>query len=106
MTMETTPTTAVDGRGSLVKGAAIGLATILGGHAVMWSILPGLQSMAAALAFLIAPWIALIALVVHFLRRREGRTAGGLGVAAAIVVGVVLLAFGFIVVIFSQGPLH
>ncbi len=72
MTMETTPTTAADGRGALIKGAAIGLATILGGHAVMWSILPGLQSMAAALAFLIAPWIALIALVVHFLRKREG----------------------------------
>lgn len=106
MTVETRPTITAPSRGSVLQGTALGLATVLGGHAVMWAVLPSLQPAPAAAAFFIAPWLTLIALVVHFLRRRQPRTAGRLGIAAAIVLGIVLLAAGAIVVIFSRGALH
>lgn len=93
-------------RGSLAKGIWLGLLTLIGGHAVMWSVLPGLNRLPFQLAFLVAPWIALTMLAVHWLQRRESRTVWGLGIAAAILVGTVLILFGLAVLIFSQGRLH
>ncbi len=93
-------------RGSLAKSGGIGLIALLGGHAAMWSVLPSLHPLPAFLAFLTAPWIALLTLAAHFLRRRESRTAWGLGIAAAILVGIALLLLGLVVLIFSPGGRH
>lgn len=106
MTTDQIQLTPFTSRGSLAKGIWLGLLTLIGGHAVMWSVLPSLNRLPFQLAFLIAPWIALAAMAGHWLRRRESRTVWGLGIAAAILVGTVLILFGLAVLIFSQGRLH
>ena len=93
-------------RGSLAKGTGLGLLALLGGHLVMWGVLPSLQPYAAFMAFLAAPWILLAAIAVHFLRRREPRTAAGLLIAAGILVGTVVLLIGIVALMFARSPGH
>ncbi|WP_257389386.1 hypothetical protein [Tahibacter caeni] len=93
-------------RGSLGQGIGIGLLALTGSHLVLWGVLPSLHPFWAAMTFFVAPWIVLAAVAVQFLRRREPRTAWGLLIAAAIVVGTVALLFGLVVLIFSQGSGH
>lgn len=105
MTVDRIRMAQVSSRGSLTKGTGLGLLTLIGGHAVMWSVLPSLHPLPFLLGFLIAPWIVLAVMVTHWLRRREMRTVWGLGIAAAILVGTVLILFGLVVLILSQGRL-
>ncbi|HWU51238.1 MAG TPA: hypothetical protein VN153_00355 [Tahibacter sp.] len=93
-------------RGSLGKGIGFGLLALLGGHFVMWAVLPSLHPFAAFVTFLVAPWIALAAIAVHFLRRSEPRTIWGLVIAAGILVGLVALLIGIVALMFAQGPGH
>jgi hypothetical protein len=93
-------------RGSLGKGIGFGLLALLGGHFVMWAVLPSLHPFAAFVTFLVAPWIALAAIAAHFLRRSEPRTIWGLVIAAGILVGLVALLIGIVALMFAQGPGH
>lgn len=93
-------------RGSLGKGTGLGLLALLGGHLVMWGVLPSLHPYPAFMTFLVAPWILLAAIAAHFLRRREPRTAWGLLVAAGILVGVVVLLIGTVALMLAQKPGH
>lgn len=93
-------------RGSLGKGTGLGLLALLGGHLVMWGVLPSLHPYPAFMTFLVAPWILLAAIAAHFLRRREPRTSWGLLVAAGILVGVVVLLIGTVALMLAQKPGH
>ena len=93
-------------RGSLGKGTGFGLLALLGGHLVMWGVLPSLHPFASFVTFLVAPWIALAAIAAHFLRRGEPRTVWGLVIAAGILVGIVVLLIGIVALMFAQGPGH
>ena len=107
MTVDPTPPWSnSSARGSRRKGIAFGLLTLLGGYALMWPVLPSVQPTPVFVTFLFAPWAVLIALFAHFLQRNQTRTALGLGIAAVIVIGIVLLLFGLLLWMFARGGHH
>jgi hypothetical protein len=92
---------APDPRGSLGLGIALAWACLIGGYfvvsivsGVIFGILRAADSDAAVwLAVLLAllPWVAMIALVVWFAKNDKPRTALGVSVGIASILGVVLL---------------
>jgi len=95
-----TPQTAAP-NGSLGAGIALAWACLIAGYfvvgalsSIVFSMLNGANSgfgaMLAILLFLL-PWAAMIWLIVHFRKTSQPRTALGIGVGIASIIGVVLL---------------
>ncbi|HET7065728.1 MAG TPA: hypothetical protein VFI49_15765 [Rudaea sp.] len=88
-------------KGSLGAGIALAWACLIAGYfivsvlsGIVFSVLNGANSgFGAMLAILLAllPWIAMIWLIVHFNKTNQPRTALGIGVGIASIIGVVLL---------------
>ena len=87
--------------GSLGSGIAIAWACLIGGYIVVsvlasgiFRVINGVNSdlgvILAALMCLL-PWIVMIALIVHFAKKNQSRTALGIGVGIASIIGVLLL---------------
>ncbi|HZX90715.1 MAG TPA: hypothetical protein VFE67_08735 [Rudaea sp.] len=96
-----TPQTADPKNGSLGAGIALAWACLIAGYfvvgalsSVVFSVLNGANSgfgaMLAILLFLL-PWAAMIWLIVHFRKTNQPRTALGIGVGIASIIGVLLL---------------
>jgi len=87
--------------GSLGAGIALAWACLIGGYfavgmvaSVIFRIFNGVNSDAGALfAVLLClfPWIAMVVLIVYFGKHNQPRTALGVGVGIASIIGVVLL---------------
>ncbi len=87
--------------GSLGAGIALAWACLIAGYfivgvmsSIVFSVLNGANSgfgvMIAILLFLL-PWAAMIWLIVHFRKTSQPRTALGIGVGIASIIGVLLL---------------
>jgi len=96
-----TPQAADQKNGSLGAGVALAWACLIGGYfvvgvlsGIVFSVLNGANSsfgaMIAILLFLL-PWAAMIWLIVHFGKTGQPRTALGIGVGIASIIGVLLL---------------
>jgi hypothetical protein len=90
-----------DPRGSLGKGIAIAWAVLIGGYVVIGSVIGALVTTtrqfdgdlanALAIGAIFVPWLAMIALIIRYAAKNQPRTAAGIGVGMASIVGVVLL---------------
>jgi|KBSMisStandDraft_5_1062788.scaffolds.fasta_scaffold16906_4 hypothetical protein len=87
--------------GSLGAGIALAWACLIAGYfivgvmsSIVFSVLNGANSgfgaLIAILLFLL-PWVAMIWLIVHFRKTNQPRTALGIGVGIASIIGVLLL---------------
>jgi hypothetical protein len=87
--------------GSLGSGIAIAWACLIGGYIVVsviaggiFSVINGVNSDAGvilAVLMCLLPWIVMVALIVHFAKKNQPRTALGIGVGIASIIGVLLL---------------
>lgn len=87
--------------GSLGFGIGLAWACLIGGYiivsvmaSVVFSVTNGLNSDIGAwtaILLCLLPWIAMIALIVHFARNNKPRTALGVGVGIGSILGVLLL---------------
>ncbi len=88
-------------KGSLGAGIALAWACLIGGYFVVgvmssfvFSMLRGANSDAGAMVAIVLcllPWIAMIWLIVRFNKTGQPRTALGIGVGIASIIGVLLL---------------
>lgn len=95
------PATPAKPAGSLGAGIAIAWACLIGGYfavgvvaSVVLRAINGVNSDAGALIAVLLcllPWISMIVLIVHFGKNNQSRTALGIGVGIASIIGVVLL---------------
>ena len=85
-------------KGSLGAGIALAWACLIGGYfvvgvlsSIVFSVAnSGFSALIAILLFLV-PWAAMIWLIVHFRKTDQPRTALGIGVGMASIIGVLLL---------------
>jgi hypothetical protein len=102
--------------GSLGFGIALAWACLIGGYiivsvmaSVIFSVVNGVNSdMGAWFAILLCllPWIAMIALIVHFARNNKPRTALGVGVGIGSILGVLLLLVAACFGLLSNANFH
>jgi hypothetical protein len=110
------PQTADPKKGSLGAGIALAWACLIGGYFVVgvmsslvFSFLNGVNSdFGAMIAVLLCllPWIAMIWLIVHFGKTNQPRTALGIGVGIASIIGVVLLLVAACFGLLSNANFH
>jgi len=91
---------APDPRGSLGLGVVIAWACLIGGYFVVgviasaaFSVFGGGSDFAVIVALLacLAPWIAMLVFAIRFAQHGKPRTAMGIGVGFASIIGVLLL---------------
>jgi len=110
------PPAADPGKGSLGAGIALAWACLIGGYfvvsvmsGIVFSVLNGANSgFGAMIAILLAllPWIAMIWLIVHFRKTDQPRTALGVGVGIASIIGVLLLLVAACFGLLSNANFH
>ena len=84
--------------GSLGAGIALAWACFIGGYflvgmmsSLVFSVFNSQGGAFIALLLALLPWIAMVVLIVHFRNTNQPRTALGIGVGIASIIGVVVL---------------
>jgi hypothetical protein len=86
-----------DGRGSLWLGFGLAWAALAGGYFVVGVLASalasahGLNDDATIVVLVLAPWLLMLGLIIWFAAQKRPRTALGVGVGIASIVGVALL---------------
>jgi len=98
--------------GSLGAGIAIAWGCFIGGYVVAGFLLGAIGSIASPLAvamwplMALAPWILMIVFAVRLAGRGQSRTAKGIGVGVASILGVVLLLVAACFGLLSNANFH
>ena len=98
-TQSTSPAPAqpLAGKGSMGIGILVAWACLIGGYVAIGVVVTALGQMSSALAaivgplLLIAPWIAMLVFALLYAGKGQSRTALGIGVGFASIIGVALL---------------
>lgn len=104
------PLTHAPDTGSLGAGIAIAWATLFGGYTVIVGLLSALVSpqgvndtvTSLIIASLLLPWVAMIGFIIFFAGRGQTRTAKGVAVGIATILGVALLLLAACFGLFSM----
>lgn len=102
-----------ENRGSLGLGIGLAWACLIAGYTVSSVLVGALYRVAAypagdALIILgvLLPWLLMIALIIWLVRRGQPRTAAGVGVGIASILGVALLLVAACFGLLSSGNFH